>query len=886
MLKKRIINISKQICKNINLEGDRGFFSQDILSNLKNLLEYTFVLLYSIDNSDNMDDENDNIKKAIAYISNKEQYKDFKKFYNFIKNSSSQYLSNEDGSETFTLKYYEYLLKLRKLHKEYCKLDILECIEKSLVGMDGNSLEYYSAVANSINNDYNAFGKDGIYYIRSKKPFCIKNEIYYEVTLTIALDYASKFDKIIAFTKLNIMDNYSVSLKICNAKINIFGNSIPIKIITEWNVNIRPCEIKNFCYIFTRQYYGFNRRTFCYTKFMNFMKQENMNLLDIVLSENYFRIKGKFAINEFRYFFECLDKAREIIRAKSNGENCLRYILYTMHNVVIKDQLAKYSNSDLSDLFLLNHCIPFDTMPFCSSLKDHNQKIYDLYNCIDIQSRKHELLARKIKNNSDIDGYLYISKDELGHAFENDDISALIAKYHENVYKSHFKEREIGILYNEYFYMQKYESNIKVILQKFQEKFEDNDAKYQNAIIEYLEENSDKIDSDEKRQILSNTFLTSNLALIYGAAGTGKTTLIELFSNAFADFDKIFLTNTNSALYNLKTRVKTNNSRFFTIAKIKKLSLSCNILIIDESSTITNSDIAKVLNNFTFDILICVGDIYQIESIGFGNWFLLAKKIFGGIELNQVYRSQAEKLKVLWDKARKLDKSSLGTIIKKSCSRNLSNFDFTQKYKNSIILCLNYGGFYGINNINMLLQENNKNTPYYFNGLIYKVGDPVLFNDTKRFGDEIYNNLQGVIEDIELIDDNIEFTIKIYKVIYNVKCEIVKQEHASTTIRFKVEKHTNDNDNDNEERHTVPFHVAYAISIHKAQGLEYDKVILMVSDEIEEQITHNIFYTAITRAKKDLIIYWSPETEKKVLDNLRIRNIDKDYNLLKPGLGL
>ena len=38
---------------------------------------------------------------------------------------------------------------------------------------------------------------------------------------------------------------------------------------------------------------------------------------------------------------------------------------------------------------------------------------------------------------------------------------------------------------------------------------------------------------------------------------------------------------------------------------------------------------------------------------------------------------------------------------------------------------------------------------------------------------------------------------------------------------------------------------------------------IVITNETEERITHNIFYTAITRAKENLKIYWSPETEKK-----------------------
>ena len=48
----------------------------------------------------------------------------------------------------------------------------------------------------------------------------------------------------------------------------------------------------------------------------------------------------------------------------------------------------------------------------------------------------------------------------------------------------------------------------------------------------------------------------------------------------------------------------------------------------------------------------------------------------------------------------------------------------------------------------------------------------------------------------------------------------------------------------------VPFQVAYAVSIHKAQGLEYKSVKIVITNDVEELITHNIFYTAITRAKE------------------------------------
>ena len=55
----------------------------------------------------------------------------------------------------------------------------------------------------------------------------------------------------------------------------------------------------------------------------------------------------------------------------------------------------------------------------------------------------------------------------------------------------------------------------------------------------------------------------------------------------------------------------------------------------------------------------------------------------------------------------------------------------------------------------------------------------------------------------------------------------------------------------------------------------------MITNEVEERITHNIFYTAITRAKEKLNIYWSPETENYILKQLSLRNSKKDASLLK-----
>jgi ATP-dependent exoDNAse (exonuclease V) alpha subunit len=80
----------------------------------------------------------------------------------------------------------------------------------------------------------------------------------------------------------------------------------------------------------------------------------------------------------------------------------------------------------------------------------------------------------------------------------------------------------------------------------------------------------------------------------------------------------------------------------------------------------------------------------------------------------------------------------------------------------------------------------------------------------------------------------------------------------------------------------VPFQLAYAVSIHKAQGLEYDSVKIIIPRSNSEKITHGIFYTAITRAKKKLKIYWSSETMKEIISSFDKTDLrQKSFEIVK-----
>jgi len=407
-----------------------------------------------------------------------------------------------------------------------------------------------------------------------------------------------------------------------------------------------------------------------------------------------------------------------------------------------------------------------------------------------------------------------------------------------------------------------------------------------------LDTSSYKIDSEEKEKALKEMFENSRVAFIYGAAGTGKSTMINHVSNFFNDERKLFLANTNPAVDNLKRRVNALNSNFKTIAKfLWNNNNEYDILIIDECSTVSNDDMLKVLNKASFRLLILVGDVFQIESILFGNWFSLARSFAPSssvFELLKPYRSDNESLLILWDRVRNIDDNILELLTRCDYTVTLDESIFESTQDDEIILCLNYDGLYGINNINAFLQNNNNNESFVWGTHTYKVNDPIIFNESGRFSPLIYNNLKGRILRIELIKEKIQFDIEIDMVInefdtYLYDFELLDDsDKGKSVIRFKVNKHkSTDNDDDSSSNNIIPFQVAYAVSIHKAQGLEYNSVKIVITNEVEEMISHNIFYTAITRAREELKIYWTPETENKILGSLERKFNARDLSLLR-----
>lgn len=909
-----IKKIDSVICRHLDeIENNsRGAISQDILEQLTKFVNHVMLKFYA--NGREIPITAENIEKATEFAQINSELYTLYKFHNYLEVVTTQYTLDEDGSERLMLKYYQYLLEAKNLLSHYYGIEVLHNIDKFPLRLDDTLQEYYKKISEKIEQypaELHTDSKDK-YYIQKIKPLFVNRKIYYEITFTPIDDRKnkSKSNRVIAFTKLPIKSNYASKFHLVHETIEILGKTMPIITIDGWEVSIRDCEFQNFISLIKgkkiRVPYP-EQRLIC--EFLTKTKYTLTTLMDFP-DKAYDRITLEWKNNlKSTVFIPILDECRNLIRNGRNGQNVLRYLLYNMNNVIIKSQYSsgyysKYyeewinaGNSNLSGLYLSNGCKQFDTLPFNRSPVGHNPKLGAVFDCIPCKDKRPELFARFIRNNTEGKGQLFTDIDELGNF---PDYPKLIEQYNGSLWSGHRPESDLMLEHNQVF-INDYKIDTCKVIEKLQKLAESGIENYSDDVEFWLLSDDYEIDCDEKKAIITRIFSESKVGVIYGSAGVGKSTLINHVSHYLNDADKLYLTQTNPAKENLMRKIDAENTTFSTIESFKHQGSSFakyKLLVIDECSTVSNKDMVEVLQKANFEMLLLVGDTYQIDAIQFGNWFSVLKSFLpesAVFELTQPHRTKDKRLLELWDKVRHMDDTAKEVIERESYSLKVDETLLSSLEPGEAILCLNYDGLYGINNINRFLQESNPNPAVQWDVQQYKVGDPILFLDSDRFFPVIHNNMKGIIRGIEILDpgthdERIQFDVEIPKVIdesdigyLNLQLLECSEDEDKSVIRFNVHKlKSADEDGDDRSSNTVvPFQIAYAVSIHKAQGLEYDSVKIVITDEVEELVTHNIFYTAITRAREKLKIYWTPEVEEKVINRIKPRDISKDVELLK-----
>lgn len=902
-VEQQVLDSSNAIDQNISvITTDRGFLSQNLLQYLRHLVEGLIVYAHVPDRSVtyNYQKQFDAARDA---VNGDARYRLLTRFHGLLQISVSHYTLDQDPSERLMLKYYEYLLRTRDLAKQHLGLDILRNLEQFPLREDPALRTYYEKIAGRIEASKHDLltGKTERYYINSSRPFFIGGRIYYEITFSLAHNRTSKFDRIIGFTDIDVSDYYAAQLELANDSIDVLGQTMPIIIVRDWSVSIRPCEFDNFARLLGQQTKVQSGQVE-YRNLMQYLTLTRHSLLDLIDSSDavYNQVKTRTLASAQRtpLIFPALDVARAIIQRNRPGARLLRYLMLRMNNQILKAQYSIGECTRLSNLRVAWGCIPFDTMPFCTFLVDHKPRFVDVAASVSAAEREHELLARRVRNNVEQRGMIYTPDSELT---DFGDIVSLISAYNGNVYYKHANRRLKRD--NSHVFITGYEDGTVEIIEQLQKIASTGVDGYADEVAAWLDENAklpdgdpQKVDDEIKADALRELFVHSKVALIYGAAGTGKSTMVNHIANYFESERKLFLAHTNPAVDNLKRRVDAPNAHFSTISKHVRgdwdTSGHFDVVVIDECSTVSNVAFLEVLANTDFDLLVLVGDVYQIESIEFGNWFGTIRSYISPEsvhELTHPFRTTDEALLTLWDRVRDLDDRIEESLSKNEYSKGLGESLFRRHGADEIVLCLNYDGLYGINNVNRFLQTSNPNPAYDWGEADYKVGDPVLFNETDRFRPLIFNNMKGTIVGISKVPGKITFDIDL-ELGRDVTATEAKLSNLrvvrDSVVQFDVIERPDTDEDDDSTTTIVPFQIAYAVSIHKAQGLEFDSVKVVITEANEENISHSIFYTAITRARKHLEVYWTPDTQNRILSRLEIRENKKDENLLRQRRGV
>ena len=889
---KQIQSADEVICRNIeSLVDHRALLSQNILSQLRNLVEGVAVRLHA--GSSDAEFSYPAVEPAFSFVKSKARLNFLGKFHKLIQKSASHYTMDGDTSERLMLKYYEYLYRIRRLLQDDFGIGVLANLENFPVDLDPSLREYHEKIAawiEAVRSNSPDRSNQGRYYIHKTRPFFVSGRIYYETTFYRAVNKVSKFDRIIAFTDIDMTDKYAAILTLRQDKIEVLGQTMPITIIREWEVSIRPCEFNNFARLL-----GITLEVKAplaeYRYLMRYLTARSNSLLDLIdMSDDRYvalTAQGMSGVATPQVF-PVLNEARRLVRLGAPGYNTLRYLMLRMHNQILKPQYHWEGCDRLSGMKVKYGCIPFDTMPFCTSLPGHNPRYWDLVESLDESGRNHELLVRRVKNNVERHGILYTP---VGDLEDFGDVNGLISTYNSKLYYTH-TERQL-LLDKGHVFIRGYENDTCAIVKKLQEYASAGIASYTQAVERWLDETPRRIDDPAKEDALKQLFSQSRVALIYGAAGTGKSTMVDHIAGYFNNKKKLFLAHTNPAIDNLKRKVSAQNSDFRTISSQLYRSAvdpEYDLLVIDECSTVSNADLIKVVEKTSFKLLVLVGDVYQIESIQFGNWFGIIRSFIPGtsvFELTTPFRTKSESLLSFWNKVRSIEDDLAEVMAQNGYSTVLDKTLFETQGGDEIILCLNYDGLYGINNINRFLQSSNPGAATTWRVSTYKIGDPILFHETERFRPMIYNNLKGRIVGIDQFPDRIQFDVELDRSLSELDIVGDELEYlGESTVRFSVYENETSDEDDDSLNTSVPFQVAYAVSIHKAQGLEYDSVKIVITNANEDDITHSIFYTAVTRARKRLRIFWTPETQQAVLQSLRRSSKPKDVALLASRRGL
>lgn len=407
---------------------------------------------------------------------------------------------------------------------------------------------------------------------------------------------------------------------------------------------------------------------------------------------------------------------------------------------------------------------------------------------------------------------------------------------------------------------------------------------------------AEKIDLDEKQQMAITEAVKNGLLVITGGPGTGKTTTINAIIRYFemegldiylaAPTGRAAKRMTEATGYEAKTihrllelsGVPEESSAGVHFERNAQNPLEADVIIIDEMSMVDIFLMHALLSAVvTGTRLILVGDVNQLPSVGPGSVLkdIIHSGAFPVVELTKIFRQasqsdivvNAHKINegvpvVLDNKSmdffflKRYDANVIISVVITLIQKKLPKFVDAQPYDIQVLTPMRKG-LLGVERLNRILQqylnppEPGKTEREHGSGL-FREGDKVM---------QIKNNYQIEWEIRGLYGIPVEKGVGVF----NGDTGILRgiNTFAETlTVEFDERKFVEYSFKQLDE-----LELAYAITIHKAQGSEYPAVIIPLLGGPKMLMNRNLLYTAVTRARKCVTLVGDEKTFEEMENN-------------------
>lgn len=407
--------------------------------------------------------------------------------------------------------------------------------------------------------------------------------------------------------------------------------------------------------------------------------------------------------------------------------------------------------------------------------------------------------------------------------------------------------------------------------------------------IEICEKNDGISYADLQKEAITSA-LTQGMLVLTGGPGTGKTTTLNAIIKILKSKGKTVLlsaptgraaqriselTGDEAKTLHRMLEVSWDKQDNPVFNKNERNQLKCDALIVDEVSMVDTYIFESLMRALPIGCrLILVGDSDQLPSVGPGNILsdLTESGIVPVVRLNEIFRQAQQSLIVT--NAHKIvngempvlnssdkdffflhrnNKSDVANVIIDLCTKRLPNAYGYSAFENIQVLAPSKKGELGTAELNHKLQSalNPKfddKAEVTIGSKTFRVGDKVMqiknnydilwYKENGETGEGIFNGDIGIIE-------RIDKKSKIIKINFYDKTAALTFEYASE-LDF-----------------------AYAVTVHKSQGNEFDAVVMPMFPGPPQLYYRNLLYTAVTRAKKTLILVGNPSTVEYMVNNNR-----------------